>query len=83
MNNTVLKKIDVTDEWQALSPVPLVASVTISALPTNAANVLLRNSESQVEIIPGEWQDLRSVNLADLQVKGTAGDVVTVVGGTW
>jgi hypothetical protein len=83
MNNTVLKKIDVTDQWQALSPVPLVASVTISALPTNAGNVLLRNGESQVELIPGEWQDFRSVNLAELEVKGTIGDVLSIVGGTW
>jgi len=83
MNNTLLKQIDVTADWQALSSVSLVASVTISAPPTNAGNVLLRNGEGQVEMIPGEWQAFHHVNLAELEIKGTAGDVVTIVGGTW
>jgi len=83
MNNTILRQIDLTEEFQPLAFTQTVASVTISAPPTNAGNVLLRNGEGQVEMIPGEWQEFHRVNLAELEVKGTAGDVVTIVGGTW
>jgi hypothetical protein len=38
---------------------------------------------SDVPWISGEWHSLKSVDLADIYIKGTAGDVVTVVGGTW
>ena len=33
--------------------------------------------------VPGQWHDFRSIDLAAVHVKGTPGDVVTVVGGTW
>ena len=39
MNNTIMRKIDVTDSYQPLVSDSLVGSVTISCLPTNAGDV--------------------------------------------
>jgi hypothetical protein len=62
----------------------LVGSVTISSPPTNAAVVyFLGDDGSDVPWVPGEWHSFRSIDLAAVRVKGTAGDVVTINGGTW
>lgn len=84
MNNIIMRKITVTAVYQALSNKSLVGSVTISTLPGNAANVYFKGDDgSDVPWIPGEWHDLTRVDLSTIQVKGTPGDVVTVVGGSW
>lgn len=84
MNNTIMLKIDVTAEWQPLSATPLVCSCTISTPPDNAGDVLFKGTnDSEMPWVPGEWHEFRSVDLSGIQVKGTAGDAVTVVGGTW
>ena len=84
MNNILMRKIDVTDSYQPLASVRTVASVTISSPPTNAGNVLFKCPDGQdVPWVPGEWHDFRSVNLAEIQIRGTVGDTLTIVGGTW
>ena len=84
MNNTIMRKIDVTADYQPLASGRLVGSVEISCSPDNAgAAYFLGDDGSDVPWVPGEWHHFRSVNLAEIKVKGTAGDVVTVVGGTW
>jgi len=84
MNNVVMRKITVTADYQPLVSGSLVASVTISTPPTNAGNVLFKGDDgSDVPFVPGEWHEFRSIDLSAVQVKGTPGDVVSVVGGTW
>jgi len=84
MNNVVMRKIDVSGEYQPLSAEPLILSVDISAPPTNSAPVFsLGDGGSDVPWIPGEYHTLQRVNLAEIQVKGIPGDCVTLVGGTW
>ena len=88
MNNTILRKIDVTDSWQPLSATRLVATVTVRTLSTNAGNVLFRTTDEQaheVPFTPGSWHDLKSVDLSTIEVKdeSESGNIVTVVGGTW
>ena len=84
MNNFVMRKITVTADYQPLVSASLVASVTISTQPTNSANVLFKGDDgSDVQFVPGEWHEFRSIDLAGIQVKGSPGDVVSVVGGTW
>ena len=84
MNNVVMRKTTVTGDYQPLVPARLVASVTISTPPTNAGNVLFKGDDgSDVPWVPGEWHEFRSIDLAGVQVKGTPGDVVSLVGGTW
>jgi hypothetical protein len=84
MNNVVMRKIAVTGNYQPLASGKLVASVSISIPPTNAANVLFKGDNgADVPWVPGEWHEFRSIDLSAVLVKGTVGDVVTVVGGTW
>lgn len=84
MNNTIMRNISVTADWQPLSNERLVASVTISTPPTNAAAVVFRGDDgSEVPWQPGEWHEFRSVNLAEIFIKGQVGDRVTAIGGTW
>jgi len=84
MHNVVMRKITVTGSYEPLVSASLVASVTISTPPTNAGNVLFKGDDgSDVPWGPGEWHEFRSIDLAGIQVKGTPGDVVSVVGGTW
>jgi len=86
MHNVILRTITVTNTWQSLSDKPLVGSVTISAPPSNAATVLLRSTDdpvNEVFFVNGEWHDFQRIDLSTLQVKGTSGDKLTVIGGTW
>lgn len=84
MNNVIMRKIVVTAEYQPLASQQLIGSVTISTPPDNQATVFFKGDDgSDVPWVPGEWHDFRSIDLSAIQVKGTAGDVVTIVGGTW
>ncbi len=84
MNNLIARKITVTDEFQALASEKTIATVTVSVLPNNSGEVLLLgDTADEVPLQPGEWHTLQSVNLADIQIKGTSGDVITIIGGTW
>jgi len=84
MNNIVMRKITVTAEYQPLLAQPLIATVEISALPSNSDPVFfLGDDGSDVPWISGEYHTLQRVNLADIKVKGTPGDAVSLVGGTW
>jgi hypothetical protein len=84
MNNVIMRKIDVTGSYQPLASAEMVVSVTISAQPSNSGPVYFKGDDGlDVPWLPGEWHAFWSVNLAEIEVKGTPGDVVTVVGGTW
>jgi len=84
MNNIILRKIDVTGSYQPLASASLVGSVTISTPPTNSGTVYFKGDDgSDVPWEPGEWHEFRSIDLSEIQVKGTPGDVATLVGGTW
>ena len=80
--NYVMRKITVSASYQPLSTAKVVASVTVSCPPSNVANVFFKGDDgTDVPWVPGEWHDLLRVDLSEVQVKGTVGDVVTVVGG--
>jgi hypothetical protein len=84
MNNVIMRKVNVGATYQPLVAAPLVGTFTVSCPPTNAAVVYFKGDDgSDVPWIAGEWHTLVGVNLSDIQVKGTLGDCVTVVGGTW
>jgi len=87
MNNAIIRTVDVTTEWAALSSAPMRFSGTISALPANAAAVEFRSltdaDGESVAWVTGEYHTFEGVDLATIQIKGQAGDKVTLVGGTW
>ena len=84
MNNVVMRKITAAAVYTPLVTSRRIASVTLSALPTNTGTVLFKGDDGlDVPWFPGNWHDFPSVNLADIQIKGNVGDAITIVGGTW
>ncbi len=84
MNNLIARVIDLTAAFLPLSSVRTVGTITITAPPGNSdAAYLQGDSGQEVPLAPGEWHRLERVNLADIQVKGSVGDKLTVIGGTW
>ena len=84
MNNIIMRNVTVTAGYQPLSAVSLVGSVTISTPPGNTNDVVFRGDDgSDVPWRPGTWFDFYNIDLAEVFVKGTPGDAVNVVGGTW
>jgi len=85
MHNVLMRKVVLTAVYQPLSAKSReVASVEVSTPPTNTGVVYFRGDDgTDVPWVPGEYHAFLRINLADLQVKGTPGDVVTLVGGTW
>ncbi len=82
--NVVMRKVVLTSEYQPLSQNHEVVSVEISAMPCNAANAFFKgDTGDDVPWIPGEFHSFRNVDLSSIQAKGTPGDVVTVIGGSW
>ena len=84
MHNIIMRTVPVTPDYQPLSAVSLVGSVTISAPPSNVSIVWFRGDDgSDVAYRPGTWFNFRRIDLSEIFVKGTPGDVVEIVGGTW
>lgn len=84
MNNAVMRKIDVTATYTALASTSTIATVTISALIDNAADVYLEgDTGDDVPLVAGEWHTFESVDLSRMKVRGTVGDAITAIGGTW
>lgn len=84
MNNVVQRQIALTPDWQPLSVVPLVASVDVSCLPQNIGLAWFEGDDgSEVPWLPGEWHQFQRVDLNRLRVRGSSGDAITVIGGTW
>ncbi|HOQ06140.1 MAG TPA: hypothetical protein PKY88_13115, partial [Anaerohalosphaeraceae bacterium] len=75
MNNLIARVISVTPQYQPLASKRLVATITLSAPPANSQPVYLKGDSGQdVPLVPGEWHTFQRVNLAEIRIKGTAGD---------
>lgn len=86
MNNTIIRKITVDEVWQPLSSQKLIGSVELSCPPTNTGNVAFETDNQSgvgVDWVPGEYHTFKSIDLSQIRVRGTFGDVVTMIGGTW
>ena len=84
MNNIIMRKLVLTADYQPLAAERVVGSFVISAPPSNDDDaIFLGDLGADVPWTPGEWHEFNRVNLAEVKVKGTPGDIVTVVGGTW
>lgn len=84
MNNAIMRRVEVAADYQPLSDRKLVASVALSCLPSNSGPVYFRGDDgSDVPWMAGEWHEFWSVNLNEILIWGTPGDVITIIGGTW
>ena len=70
MNNVIMRRVEVTADYQPLADRKLVASVTLASLPTNGVTVIFRGDDgSDVPWLPGEWHDFWNVDLAGIVLK--------------
>jgi len=84
MNNTIMRSIAMQAAYARLSDTRVVGTVTLTSALGNAATVYLKgDTGDDVPLAPGEWHTFERINLAAIEAKGTAGDILTVVGGTW
>lgn len=85
MNNSILRTIVLSAEFQPLSAQKVeVATVDVTAVPGNLGPVIVQGVDGgEVAWIPGEYHSFQRVNLAEIRVRGTPGDLLTLVGGTW
>ena len=85
MNNVIMRKVVVGANYTPLTSKSIeIGSVDVSTPPTNSGTVFFKGDDgNDVPWTQGEYHTLKSINLADLRVKGTPGDVVTIIGGTW
>ncbi len=85
MNNVVLRTIPLTADFRPLSSLAVeVATVDVTAPPSNQGPVTFDGGDGgSVAWIPGEYHTLVRVNLGAIRARGTPGDVLTLVGGTW
>ncbi len=83
-NAIVMRVIDVGTSYASLGSHPNDISIDVTCPSTNAAPVYFEGDDlSDVPWQPGECHTLTGITLANIRVKGTAGDKVTVVGGEW
>jgi hypothetical protein len=83
MNAVIMRKIDVTGAYAPLADARTPASVTISCPPDNVGNVTFKardDSGDEVSWAPGERHAFTRIDLAAINIQGTPGDVVTVIG---
>ncbi len=83
-NSIILRTVEVTEEWRPLSPEPLVGTVDVSTPPTNSGPVFFKAGVGEEAwFLPGEFHAFQRIPIHSVFVKGTAGDMVTIIGGTW
>ena len=83
MNNPYMKNVVVTADYVPLETERTVLSVMIQCPLTNADVVYFRGPGFEdIAWQPGEWNPMVGVNLADIEVRGTPGDVVAIRGGS-
>jgi len=84
MNNVIMRAVTVTSSYRPLVAGQMIATAVVSCPPANAAPVFFKGDDrSDVPWVPGEWHQFKGVDLGGILVKGTDGDTVTVVGGSW
>ena len=84
MYGLIIEKKTITTSYVALSSERVIGTVEIAAPPTNSGTVYIEGTDgNDVPLIGGEWKRFDKVDLSKIKVKGTADDVLTVIGGTW
>lgn len=82
-NNIIMRQIVLTGSVQPLGG-DEVFTVDVSCPPNNTAPVYFQvGNEPETPWVPGQWHHLLRVKLSDIRVRGTAGDRVCIIGGTW
>lgn len=82
-NNILMRQLTLGEVAQALGG-DEVFTVDVSCPAANTAPVYFKiGAADEMPWQPGAQHNLRRIRLSDITVRGTAGDKVDLVGGTW
>ena len=84
MNNIIARKVTITANYAALSSdTDDIGTITITSPASNSGNINIQgDAGGDTPIVPGEWHKFENVRLSDIKVKGTADDILTIIGNT-
>jgi len=81
VRNLVALKIDLENNYVALSAAPLVATFTLTASHLNTQDAVLKGADGkEILLPPGVQYRFEQLDLAQVQVKSKAGESVFVLG---
>lgn len=81
MRNLVALKIDLQNDYVALSAAPLVATFTLTASHLNMQDAVLKGTDGKEILLPsGVQYRFERLDLTQVQVKSKVGEAVFVVG---
>ncbi len=75
--------LTLTTSYQPLRTGFFTASGTIACPPTNTGSATFLVGGVESIWVAGEYYKVNNVDLTTIQVKGTAGDMITFKGGDW
>lgn len=82
-NNIIMRQPILTGSAQPLGGNE-VFTVDVSCPPGNSGPVYFQTGSSEeIPWVSGEWHRLEHVRLSDIFVRGTPGDRLSIIGGTW
>lgn len=83
MNNPVLMRVVLTANATPMTPQRLVATFTLVVPPKNSEDSVLSDGKGgAVDLLVGAQYRFEKVNLAELSIRGKAGEEVFVIGHT-
>jgi len=83
-NKAITRSVAVTAVYAPLAAAHDVATVEISTPAGNAGYVTFKDAAgSEMPWEPGEFHRFKGVDLNTIEIKGTVGDTVSIVGGAW
>jgi len=82
MKQPIIRDVVVTAEYAALAAGRTAFSGTIQCPPSNTGGITVEGDDgSDCELLPGESNPFIDIDLSQIRVKGTPGDVVAIRGG--
>lgn len=84
INAPVLLSKDLTATYTPICAARCVATIIIETPSTNTDSLFIQATDGSdsddIEIPVSQWYEFESVDLAQIYVKGTSGDIVRVIG---
>lgn len=84
-HNPIFRKVTITENYSPLSDTSLRGKFTIVASMSNLGMVEVKGEDGgDLPVFsPNTHFDFLDIDLRDIQVKGTAGDVLMIAGESW
>jgi hypothetical protein len=82
MNNVIIRKVNLTNQFQRLAATKVVGNFRFRAAATGTVVLLGDDGITQIALERSEQFTLEGVDLSDIQAKGNLGDFIVIIGST-